>query len=97
MTKLQILFSLCFNMSGSILSRTEDLLIWKLLGKLKHQVTFCSTRLGLFLAFALLSVGRGLAMLSHNNNGCRLWSICCVSGPRQNALRTESHLILTVT
>lgn len=45
--RLQIVFSLCLHMNSSIVSKTEDLLIWKLLEKMKHQV---ATRLWLFLA-----------------------------------------------
>lgn len=57
----------------------------KLLEKIKHQVTLRSARLGLFLAFAILRVGRALAVLSHNSSGCCGLSVCCVSGPLLNA------------
>lgn len=45
----------------------------KLLEKIKHQVTLRSARLRLFLAFAMLHVGRALAVLSHNSQRV-LWT-----------------------
>lgn len=93
----EIIFPVFPNTNSSILSKKEGLLIWKLLEKMKHQVTLRSTRLGLFLAFAILSVGRGLAVLSRNGNGCRALSLCCISGPLRNASHAGSRLTLATT
>lgn len=60
----------------------------EVLGKIEHEVTFCSPRLGLFLAFATLS-GRGRAVLPRHGDGCHLLSMCCMSGPLLNKCSTH--------
>lgn len=63
---------------------------------------FPSARLGVFLAFALLSVGRSLAVSSNTNSGCYLLSICSIrplaqcfhTGPPGVLLGPEVTLVL---
>lgn len=56
-------YLLCLHMNVFMLSKTEGLLVWKL-------GAFSSPQLGLVLAFALLNVGRGVAMLPDDSDDC---------------------------